>query len=65
MPNLIQLLYQALASPRGLVLQTSNFTLARQRFYQARAKAGEPAFAKLQFRQGPDEQLWIIRSEDS
>ncbi len=46
-------LYQALGSSIGLLLQTSDFGRARQRLYAARAEIGDPALAGLQFRSSP------------
>lgn len=58
-----EILYQALASPLGLVLQVSNFTTANQALYRARAAVGDPALAVLQFRRNPDNpnELWIVK----
>ena len=51
--ELTALLYTALAEPIGLLLATSDTEHARQRLYQARAKAADPALAGLQFRASP------------
>ena len=47
------LLYQALGEPIGLLLQCSNPGMARQRLYQARVQAADPALAGLQIRMSP------------
>ncbi len=46
-----ELLYLAMAEPIGLLVTTSDWALARQRLYKARAEAQDPALAILQFRQ--------------
>ena len=51
--DLRPLLYQALASPIGLLLATGDFVRARQKLYQARAAAQDPDLAVLQFRSSP------------
>ena len=52
-PDLRPLLYQALGSPIGLLLRTSDFARARQRLYQARVAAADQDLACLQFRASP------------
>ena len=47
------MLYQALAEPIGLLLQTSDFNRARQALYRARAEAQDPELSGLQFRASP------------
>jgi hypothetical protein len=59
------LLYQALASPLGIVLVVSDFHLAQQRLYAARKGLGDPALNALAFRHSPQDphtELWIVRN---
>lgn len=44
------LLYQALAEPVGVLLQTEDPTRARQLIYQTRAALKDPELARLQIR---------------
>ena len=59
----LEILYQAVGSPLGLVVKTSNFQLAQQRFYKARADSGDPDLTRLQFRHSPYDpnDLWIVK----
>lgn len=50
MTNWQELLYQALASPLGLLLQSSDPEKCRQRLYAARRAASDQALDLLQFR---------------
>ena len=47
------ILYSAMREDIGLLVQVSDFARARQAFYRARADAGDPALAALQFRSSP------------
>ena len=47
------LLYQALREDIGVLIQVSDFARARQALYRARADAGDPELAQLQFRTSP------------
>lgn len=49
------ILYQALASPTGLLLRTSDGPRTRQRLYEARRASADPALAVLQFRLTPQQ----------
>ena len=51
--DLVMILQKALAEPVGLLLQVSDFALARARLYKARAEALDPAMTRLQFRSSP------------
>lgn len=51
--SLRELLYQALREDIGVLIQVSDFARARQALYRARADAGDPALAQLQFRTSP------------
>jgi hypothetical protein len=53
--QLCLLLYQALAEPIGLAIQTSDPNRLRMQLYNARAKARDPDLAILQFRLSPFE----------
>ena len=61
--ELLALLYEALASPLGIVVRVSNFATANQMLYKARKDCGDPALQCLQFRASPhaDDELWIVR----
>lgn len=62
------LLYQAAASQIGIVVDLGgeDFHKAQQRFYAARRKTGpDPQLSNLQFRHGPDGNLWIVKGSDS
>jgi hypothetical protein len=64
--ELLAILYQALGSPHGLVIETSNWNLARQRFYKARSDAGDPALQGLEIRRSPehpDTELLILHAK--
>ena len=52
--ELLELLYRALETPYGVILQTSDFAAARQRLYKARAESGDPSLAILQIREAPE-----------
>lgn len=47
------LLYEALAQPIGLLIETSDRQVFTQRLYKARRDAGDPALNQLQFRASP------------
>lgn len=62
----LEFLYQALASPLGVVIAVSDAQKALQRLYQARAAAQDEALAGLQFRRSPiapDTEIWIIKAK--
>lgn len=53
-PTLSSLLYEALASPVGLLCHASpSFEKARAKLYQTRVALGDPALETLQFRASP------------
>lgn len=61
----LSLLYQALASPIGIVLEVSDYVRASQRLYRARSEAHDPALVQLQFRHSPydpEHELWIVKA---
>lgn len=60
----LELLYQALHSPLGLVLSVSSFAVVQQRLYTARRSAGDPDLDRLQFRHSPyspETELWLVK----
>lgn len=61
------LMYQAIASEIGIVVEVSDFNLARQKFYAARRKLADPALARLQFRQSPHHanQMLIVKGPEN
>lgn len=64
----LELLYQALASPLGIVIRVDNFQLAQAKLYAARRQSGDPELACLQLRHSPfdpEQELWIIRGQPS
>ena len=66
MDNFITLLYQAMTTKYGLVLETDNLPILRARLYKARAESGDPDLACLQLRPDPvaqNQYLWIIKGE--
>lgn len=59
------ILYRALASPHGLVVESDNLKLAKAHLYKARELAKDDALKVLSFRTSPDSphnQIWIVRS---
>ena len=66
MPNTdaLELLYQALASPIGIVVRVTDIERARARLYKAKADARDPALANLQLRKSPlgePDVIWIVK----
>lgn len=60
----LELCYQALASPIGIVVSVSDFGSAQQRLYSARKRSGDPDLACLQFRRSPtnpESEIWIVK----
>lgn len=55
------LLFQALESPLGIEVKTSDLRLARQRFYAARKSA--PELEDIQIRQSPHDSqtIWLTK----
>lgn len=60
----LELLYQAMGSPLGIAVQTSDFLNARGRLYAARKQSGDPELDRLQLRRSlmmePDV-IWIVK----
>jgi len=61
----IALLYNALHSPFGVILQTDDPERAKARFYSTRAKLNDPKLDCLSLVQSPTDpsQLWIVKKE--
>ena len=61
----LSLLYQALSSPIGICIRVwGDMTLATQRLYAARRKAGDFNLDVLQVRKSPfnpSEELWLVK----
>lgn len=64
---MLELLYQALSSDRGLVLQCEDCDVEqlRQKLYQERKKAQDVSLDVLAFVPSPTDptQLWIVRKD--
>lgn len=63
-PNWLEFWYEAAASEYGIVVATSDVEAAKQKLYQARAKAADPELQGLQLRTSPilpDEEIWILK----
>lgn len=62
MSDPVEILYEALTTPLGLVVETPDPVHLRQKLYQA--KAADPAFkdlAILTSRTAPNSELWIVK----
>ena len=60
----MDLLYQAAATPLGVVLQVEDFVKATQALYRAKREAMDTSLDLLQFRrspQRPETEVWIVR----
>lgn len=57
--------YQALSSPIGIVLLVDNVDRARARLYALRRESKDPSLNALSLVPSPDatDQLWIVRNE--
>lgn len=63
-PNLLEILYSALASQFGIVLAVDDPDRVKQALYRTRVKSGDPLLAGLQIRTSPicpKEELWIVK----
>lgn len=61
---MLEFLYQALTTPFGIVLKTSDdVEQLRQRLYRERRKAADPALDELGLTPSPTspDELWIVR----
>lgn len=64
--ELQRLLYQALHSDIGIVVRCSpSFALVRQKLYAVRRELNDPALANLSFVEGPDDELWILKTKET
>lgn len=64
--TILDLLYRALHSKYGIVVETNNLENLRQRLYKVRRESEDPDLAALTLRPSPTDpetQLWIIRSD--
>jgi len=62
--NLLDLLYQALNSPRGLIVTTTNVDALRQKLYRVRKEDPDLACLSLTTsRTSPESELWIVKNE--
>ena len=61
--DLIALWYQALSAEYGIVIQTNNRERAKQRLYQARKEAADPALESLSILTAPNpDELFISKN---
>ena len=58
-------LYAALHSPRGIIIQTEDAEKLRQRYYAIRRETLDPDLDRLSFIISPTDpsQLWIVRND--
>jgi len=59
----IELLYAALASPNGIIVETSSVERLRQKLYTARRELNDEALEALSLVPSPTNEceLWIVR----
>lgn len=59
----LNLLYEALGSPLGVVVQCDNAEKVRQKLYALRKEQNDPDLECLSFVQSPSnpQQLWIVK----
>lgn len=63
---MLELLYQALASPLGIVIETTDVERLRQRLYAERREAKDESLAALGLvpsRTAPESELWIVKKD--
>lgn len=63
-PTYMAYLYQALASPAGIIINFDDVSLGRAKLYRARALSQDPDLDILQIRLSPfapTEQVWIVK----
>ena len=61
----LQLLYAALSSKYGLIVNVDDFTLGQAKLYKARREAGDPRLNELALRRSPRGtagEIWIVRN---
>lgn len=63
MNPLLELLYQALHSKRGIKLSTQNPALTRQELYALRKREANPALDCLEIAENPFDpsELWLVK----
>lgn len=60
----LELCYEALHSPKGVVVEVSDMAIALARLYKARKDSGDETLELLQFRRSPfkpEAELWITK----
>ena len=60
----LNILYEALGTPHGIVLATNNPERLRQRLYKLRDAAGDVALGQLSFVSSPsvpESHIWIVK----
>lgn len=62
---MLNYLYQALTSPLGICLRTSDGDFARQKLYEARREAADPVLAALAICISPSDkdEVWIVKKD--
>lgn len=60
---MLEFLYKALRSDKGVVIRTDNFDLTRAQLYKARSEAADKDLDCLSFVQSPTDssEIWIVR----
>lgn len=62
----LEFLYQAMDSPLGICLVTSDIRLAHQRLHKAKRESGDPALDVIQIRTSPlasTSEIWLTRGK--
>jgi deoxyinosine 3'endonuclease (endonuclease V) len=62
----LEIWYEALAKPIGVVVSTPDIGIAKAKLYRARAAAQDPALMNIQIRTSPEKpqsELWLVRSK--
>jgi hypothetical protein len=61
--ELLELLYRALRSEHGVAVKCIPSPLVvRQKLYAVRRAQNDPALSPLSFVEGPNDQLWIVKT---
>jgi hypothetical protein len=61
----LELLYLAIESERGIVVEVSDSKADAQKLYRARSDSGDPKLKELKIHRSPthpDTQLWIVKN---
>lgn len=64
----LNILYEALGTPRGIVIETNNPERLRQRLYKLRDAAGDTALRDLSFVSSPSvpqSHVWIVKRKST